>query len=226
MPNRGAVGIGDLAVVHRASDTVRVLNIFGGIQVIHCTIQLGVSVGLTAGHGIAIGITASDIAHGIQVHFTEGDFAQRTVILHDTSYRGHGVRILIGCSSRVVGIVDTACVLVLNLRCRFITGLVDGHGGLHTARSQQLGASRVAGGNISTVMGVVQRDHAAVVGFGDFDVITPLAQGCTCGAGMFHIRPIAVIARRGTGFHNKESSFIALRVIHCPAFDWVTGSIR
>src|SRR5699024_2810066 len=93
MPDGSAVCIGDLAVVHRASDTVRVLSIFGGVQVIHRTVQPGVSMGLTAGHGIAIGITATNIAHGIQINFTERDLPQHTVILHDAGYRGHGVRI-------------------------------------------------------------------------------------------------------------------------------------
>lgn len=119
--------------------------------------------------------------------------------------------------SRVVGIVDAACFLILNLRCGFITGLVDGHGGFYPAGSQQLGAARVAGGNISTVMGVVQCDHAVVVGFGDFDVVSPLAQRCTCGAGMFHIRPVAVITGRCTSFDNDELALIALGIIHLPA---------
>ena len=217
MPDRGAVGIGDLAVVHRASDTVRVLNIFGSVQVIHCTIQLGVSVGLTAGHGIAIGITATNIAHSIQINFTERYLPQHMVILHGTSYRGHGVRILIGCSSRVVGIVDTACVLVLNLRCWFITGLIDGDGGFHPTGSQQLGAARVAGGDVGTVMRVVQRDHAAIVSFGDFDVVAPLAQRRTCGTGMFHVGPIAVVAGRCTSFDDDELSLVPLGIIHLPA---------
>ena len=224
MPDGGAVGIGDLAVIYRAGNTVRVLNIFRSVQVIHRTVQPGVSMGLTVGHSIAIGITASDIAHGIQVHFTEGDFAQRTVILHDPGNRGHGVRIFVGCGSRVIGVVGTTCVLILDFIGRLLAGLVDGHGGLHTARSQQLGASRITGGDVGTVMGIVQRDHAAVVGFGDFDVIPPLAQGCTFGSGMLHIRPIAVVTGRCTSFDDDELSLVPLGIIHLPA-GIVFGSI-
>ena len=127
MPNGSAVCIGDFAVVHRASDTVRVLNIFGGVQVIHCTIQLGVSVGLTAGHGITIGITATNIAHSIQINLADGDFSQRTIILHDAGYRGHSVRIFVGCGSRVISVVGTTCVLILDFCGRLLVGLVDGH---------------------------------------------------------------------------------------------------
>ena len=224
MPDRGAVGIGDLAVVHRAGHAIRVLDVLGSIQVIHRTVQPGVSMGLTAGHGIAIGITATNIAHSIQIHFTERDFPQRTVILHDAGYRGHGVRIFVGCGLGIVSVVDTACILILNLCCGFITGLVDGHGGLYPAGSQQLGAARITGGDVGAVMSIVQRDHAAVVGFCDFDVIPPLAQGCTCGSGMLHIRPIAVVTGRCTSFDDDELALVALGVVHLPA-GIVFGSI-
>ena len=105
MPDGRAVGIGDLAVVHRAGHAVRVLDVLGGVQVIHRAIQLGVSMGLAAGHGIAIGIMAADIAHDIQIDLGQRDFSQHAVVLHDACPRGHGIAVLVGCGSRVIGVV-------------------------------------------------------------------------------------------------------------------------
>ena len=66
-------------------------------------------------------------------------------------------------------------------------------------------------------MRVVQRDHAAIVSFGDFDVVAPLSQRRTCSTGVFHIRPVAVIAGGGACFHDDELALIALGIIHLPA---------
>src|SRR5699024_2904409 len=116
-----------------------------------------------------------------------------------------------------VSVIDSSSVLILDLRCGFITGLVDRYSGFHAAGSQQLSAAGVAGGNISTVMSIVQRDHAAVVGFGDFDVVAPLAKGGTRSAGVFHVDPIAVVTGRRTSFDDDKLALIALGIIHLPA---------
>src|SRR5699024_7612723 len=108
---------------------------------------------------------------------------------------------------------DTSSVLILDLRCGFITGLVDRYSGFHAAGSQQLSAAGVAGGNIRTVMSIVQRDHAAVVGFGDFDIETPLAEWRACGTRIFHIRPDTVVTGRRTSFVDDDLPLIALSVI-------------
>ena len=164
--------------------------------------------GLTAGHGIAIGITASDITHGIQIYFTEGNFSQYPVILHDTGNRGHGVRILIGCGLRVVGIVGTACILVL---------VIDGDGGFHPFRREQLGASGILHSHICVVVAVVQGNHTAIIVFRNFNVIGPFPQGGTSGAGMLYIGPVAVVAGRRTSFYNDKLALVPLGIIHLPA---------
>src|SRR5699024_8748757 len=85
-----------------------------------------------------------------------------------------------------------------------------------------------AGGNISTVMGVVQSDHATVVGVGDIDVVSPLAQRRTCGAGMLHVGPIAVVAGEGAFFHDDELSLVLMCIMHLPAgivFGYIVSSV-
>src|SRR5699024_651668 len=41
VPDRVAVGVHDLAVVHRAADAVRVLDVLGGVQVVHRALDAG-----------------------------------------------------------------------------------------------------------------------------------------------------------------------------------------
>ena len=214
MPDGRAVGIGDLAVIHRTGHAIRVLNVLGSIQVIHRAVQPGVSVGLAAGHGITIGITATNIAHGVQIDLGQRNLSQHAVVLHDALHRGHGIAVLVGGGAGVVGVVSTACILVLHFGGRLVAGLVDSDGGLDAATGQQLGAAGVAGGNISTVMGVVQRDHTAVVGGGDLDIVPALAQRRSGSAGMFYIRPVAIIAGGGACFHDDEFALVALGVVH------------
>ena len=214
MPDRRAVGIGDFAVVHGAGHAIRVLDVLGSIQVIHRAVQPGIGMGLTAGHRVAVRVAAIHITHGIQIDLGQRDLSQHAVVLHDALHRGHGIAILVGGSAGVVGVVSTACILVLDLRCGFITRLVDGDSGLHPAGSQQLGSAGVAGGDVGTVMVVVQHDGAAVVGGGNLDVVSALAQRRSGSAGMFYIRPVAVIAGGGACFHDDELTLVPLGIVH------------
>lgn len=45
-----AIGIYDFGIVHDAGHTIRVGNILGGIQVVHCAVQRGIAVSGVACH--------------------------------------------------------------------------------------------------------------------------------------------------------------------------------
>ena len=50
VPEGIAVGIYDFGIIHNAGHTIRVGNILGGVQVVHCAVQHGITMGGVAGH--------------------------------------------------------------------------------------------------------------------------------------------------------------------------------
>ena len=94
MPDRVAAGICDFGVIDDAGNTVRVINILGGVQVVHGAFERSVAV---AARG--------QISGGIQVYFGERDIAEDAVVLHGVDIGVHGVGILVaGNTCRIGGI--------------------------------------------------------------------------------------------------------------------------
>ena len=106
MPEGVAVCIHDFGVVHYAGHAIGVRNIFGGVKVVHRAVQRGIAVSLPAGKGCAVGGAAAHIPHGIKVNLGDADFAQGTVVFHNTVRGGSGVAVLVGGFAAVVGAVN------------------------------------------------------------------------------------------------------------------------
>ena len=95
MPDGIAVCIHDFGIVHNAGHTVRMGDVLGSVEVVHGTVQRGVSV-------------ICNILHGVQVHLGNADFAQRAVIFHNAVRGGGGVAVLVGSFAAVVGAVSAS----------------------------------------------------------------------------------------------------------------------
>ena len=106
VPDGIAIGIHDFGIIHNAGHAVRVGDVLGGVEVIHGTVQRGVAVCLPAGKCRAVGCLAAHIAHCIQVHLGNADFAQGAVVFHHAVRGSHRVAVLIGGFTAVVGVVN------------------------------------------------------------------------------------------------------------------------
>ena len=213
VPDGIAIGIHDFGIIHNAGYAVRVGDVLGSIQVVHGTVQHSIAVCLPAGKCRAVGCLAAHIAHCIQIYLGNADLTQGAVVFHLAVCGSHRIAVLIGGFAAVVGVVNAGRFFILNLRSRSLAGFVNNNGGFYAAAGHQLGAALVGCQNIGAVVGIVQPKHRIIVGFGDFDVIGALAQGCACCAGVVDVRPVAKISGRGFGFHKDKLALIALGVI-------------
>ena len=204
MPDGIAIGIYDFGIVHDAGHTIRVGNILGGVQVVHCAVQ----------HGIAVSRIASNITLCIQINLGNADFAQRAVILHDAVRRSGGVAVLIGSLAAGIGGIAPGGIL---------GGVIDGDGGFYAAAGHQLCAALIASGNVCIVVTIAQPQDGIVVVSGNFHIVGALAQRRARRAGVVNVCPVAEIARGRFRLHNDESALIALRVVQCMAHRIVCG---
>ncbi len=201
VPEGVAVCIHDFGIIHNAGHTVWVGDVLGSVEVVHGTVQ----------HGIAV---IFNVLCSVQVHLGNADFAQGTVVFHNAVRGGGGVAVLVGSFAAVVGVVAAVRVLV---------HIGNRDSGFHAAAGHQLGAALVGCQDVGVVVGIIQPKHRIVVGFGDFDVIGALAQGCARCAGVVNVRPVTKIAGRGFGFHKDELALIALGVIQRVAHRVIDG---
>ena len=137
VPEGIAIGIYDFGIVHDAGHTIRVGNILGGIQVVHCAVQ----------RGIAVSGVACHIPLCIQINLRDADFAQRAVILHDAVRCRGGVAVLVGCLAAGVGGIAAGGIL---------WSAVNIDGGFHAAAGHQLCAALIASGNVGVVVTIAQ----------------------------------------------------------------------
>ena len=204
VPDRFAVGIYDFGIIHNAGHTIRVGNILGGVQVVHCAVQ----------HGIAVRSVACHIPLCIQINLRDADFAQRAVIFHDTVRRRGGVAVLIGSLAAGIGGIAPGGIL---------GGVIDGDGGFYAAAGRQLCAALIASGNVGIVVTIAQPQDRIVVVSRNFHIVGALAQRCARRAGMVNVCPVAEIPRGGLRLHKDEPALIALRVVQCMAHRVVCG---
>ena len=204
VPDGIAVCIHDFGVVHYAGHAVRMRNIFGGVEVIHRTVQRGIAVGLPAGKSCAVGGAAAHIPHGIKVNLGDADFAQGAVIFHNVVCWRDCVAVLIGRLAAIVGVISAAGVF---------GSVVNGNGSFYTCTGDKFGAAFVGSGNVGIVVSVVQPDYRIVAVLGDFDIVTALAQRSVGYAGMIDVCPIAKIACGRFGFHDDKLARITLCVV-------------
>ena len=204
VPEGIAVGIYDFGIIHNAGHTIRVGNILGGVQVVHCAVQ----------HGIAVSRTASNMTLCIQINLGDADFAQRAVILHDAVRRRGGVAVLIGSLAAGIGGIAPGGIL---------GGVIDGDGGFYAAAGHQLCAALIASGNVGIVVTIAQPQDGIVVVSGNFHIVGALAQRRARRAGMVNVCPIAEIPRGGLRLHKDEPALIALRVVQRMAHRVVCG---
>ena len=119
MPDGIAIGIYDFGIIHNAGHTIRVGNILGGVQVVHCAVQ----------HGIAVSSVACHIPLCIQINLRDTDFAQCAVILHDAVRSRGGVAVLIGSLAAGIGGIASGGILggvidfILSSACNLVAGL-------------------------------------------------------------------------------------------------------
>ena len=204
VPDRIAIGIYDFGIVHDAGHTIRVGNILGGIQVVHCAVQ----------HGIAVSSVACHIPLCIQINLRDTDFAQRAVIFHDTVRRRGGVAVLIGSLAAGIGGIAPGGIL---------GGVIDGDCGFYAATGNQFCAALIASGNVGVVVTIAQPQDGIVVVSGNFHIVGALSQRRARRAGMVNVCPVAEIPRGGLRLHNDEPALIALRVVQCMAYRVVCG---
>ena len=194
VPDGIAIGIYDFGIIHNAGQTIRVGNILGGVQVVHCAVQ----------HGIAVSNVAGHIPLCIQINLGDADFAQRAVILHDAVRRRGGVAVLIGSLAAGIGGIAPGSIL---------GGVIDGDGGFYAAAGHQRCAAPIASGNVGIVVTIAQPQDRIVVVSGNFHIVGALAQRCARRAGMVNVCPVAEIACGRFRLHNDEPALIALRVV-------------
>ena len=204
VPEGIAIGIYDFGIVHDAGHTIRVGNILGGVQVVHCAVQ----------HGIAVSSIASNITLCIQINLRDADFAQRAVILHDAVHRRGGVAVLIGSLAAGIGGIAPGGIL---------GGVIDGDCGFYAAAGHQLCAALIASGNVGIVVTIAQPQDGIVVARRNFHIVCALTQRRTRRAGVVNVCPVAEIPRGGLRLHNDEPALIALRVVQCMAHRVVCG---
>ena len=137
MPDGIAIGIYDFGIIHNTGHTIRVGNILGGVQVVHCAVQ----------HGIAVSSVACHIPLCVQIDLGNADFAQCAVILHDAVRSRGGVAVLIGSLAAGIGGIASGGIL---------GGVIDGDGGFYAAAGHQLCAALIASGNVGVVVTIAQ----------------------------------------------------------------------
>ena len=204
MPDGIAIGIYDFGIIHNAGHTIRVGNILGGVQVVHCAVQ----------HGIAVSSVACHIPLCVQINLGNADFAQRAVILHDAVRSRGGVAVLIGSLTAGIGGIAPGGIL---------GGVIDGDCGFYAAAGHQLCAALIASGNVGIVVTIAQPQDRIVVVSRNFHIVGALAQRRARRAGMVNVCPIAEIPRGGLRLHKDEPALIALRVVQCMAHRVVCG---
>ena len=207
VPDGVAVLIGDLAVIHNTAHTVGVKDVFCRVQIINGPFDVGFAMRRSS-FLISPFRCFWGEAQLIQIGFFQDDLAQNPVILEHIVLGNHGVAVLIVCEAGAVGHIGTAGILRL---------IIDGDGGFRAVAGQQLGAAGVAGDDVRVVVGVIQPNHCAVIGLGDFNSVSALAQRGTSITGLLNVRPVAIVAVRGFRFHDKEFAFVALGVVESTA---------
>ena len=208
VPDGVAVLIGDFAVIHHAAHTIGVANVFRCIQVVHRTLDTGFTMRVGAGHFPVLAILSHrGGAQLIQVGFRQDDLTQHAVVLEHIILGSHGVAVLVVCETSAVGHIGPTGILLLTM---------DRDRGFHPLTGQELGAAGVTDGNVGIVVSVIQPDHTAVIFFGDFNVVGPLAQRTTGFSGLLNVRPVTEITIRSLGFNENEFALIALGIIHRP----------
>ena len=191
VPEGITVGIHDFGIIHNTGYAVRMGDVLGSVEVVHGTVQRGVAV-------------ICNIFPGVQIHLGNADFAQSAVVFHLAVRGGGGVAVLVGGFSAVVGVISAG---------RIFGGAINGYGSFHATTGHQLGAALVGCQDVSVVIGIVQPKHRIIVGFGDFDIVTALAQRSVGHAGMIDVCPIAKIACGRFGFHDDKLARITLCVV-------------
>ena len=204
VPDGIVIGIYDFGIINNADHTIRVGNILGGVQVVYCAVQHGITMGSVAGH----------IPLCVQIDLGNADFAQRAVILHDAVRSRGGVVVLIGSLAAGIGGIAPGGIL---------GGVIDGDCGFYAAAGHQLCAALIANGNVGIVVTIVQPQDRIVVVSRNFHIVGALAQRCARRAGVVNVCPVAEIARGRFRLHNDESALIALRVVQCMAHRIVCG---
>ena len=184
MPDGAAVA-GDLGIIHHAGDAVRMLNVLSAVKVIYRAVQCGGAV-----------TAACQIFGGIQIGLAQHDLTQSAVILEHAVLGLHGAAVLVGGKTGGVGDV----------------GALSGFGGgidFHrdgTVCCFHQNTACVFSQNVSIVIGIVEGDGTAVPG--QADIVGPLAEVRTGGAGILHICPVAVVTAGGIVFNNKELAVV------------------
>ena len=204
VPDGIAIVIYDFGIIHNAGHTIRVGNILGGVQVVHCAVQ----------QGIAVSRIVSNITLCIQINLGNADFAQRAVILHDAVRSRGGVAVLIGSLAAGIGGIAPGGIL---------GGVIDGDCGFYAAAGHQLCAALIASGNVGIVVTIAQPQDRIVVVSGNFHIVGALAQRRARRAGVVNVSPIAEIPRGGLRLHKDEPALIALRVVQCMAHRVICG---
>ena len=204
VPDGIAIVIYDFGIVHNADHTIRVGNILGGVQVVYCAVQHGITMGSVAGH----------IPLCVQIDLGNADFAQRAVILHDAVFCRGGVAVLVGCLAAGIGGIAPGGIL---------GRVIDGDCGFYAAAGHQLCAALIASGNVGIVVTIAQPQDGIVVVSGNFHIVGALAQRRARCAGMVNVCPVAEIPCGGLRLHKDEPALIALRVVQCMAHRVVCG---
>ena len=194
MPDRVAVSVHDLGIIHHTRNAVRVLDVLGGVQIVHHALNAGGAVqgGVGTFHGL------------VQIRLGQHDLADHAVIGKLAADRRIGVRILIVRQPDAVSGIGAGGILWLVVQC-------DGNG-VAFRRAQQ-GPAAVGGAGVRIVILVGQVDDRAVVVPGDGERIGPFALHLPSRAGLGDVRPVAVVAFRGAGLRDDKLALIALGVI-------------
>ena len=108
VPEGITIGIYDFGIIHNTGYAVRMGDVLGSIQVVHSTVHHSIAVCLPAGKSRAVCCFAAHIAHCVQVHLGNADFAQGAVVFHHAIRGGGGVAVLIGSLAAVVGAVSAS----------------------------------------------------------------------------------------------------------------------
>ena len=144
VPDGGAVGIYDFGVVHHTRNAVRVLDILGGIQVVHRALDAGSTVqgGVGTFHGL------------VQIRLGQHDLTDCAVVGKLARNRCAGVRILIVRQPGAVSGIGAGCIL----RC-----VIQRNGyGVAFRRAQQ-GSAAVGRADVSVVVTVGQINDRSII---------------------------------------------------------------
>ena len=147
-----ALSIRDFGIIHDTGNAIRVRDGICGVQIVHSTLQCGISVA-----------ARRQIPRGVQIDFRQQNIAEDTVILHLVGIRVHGVGIFVAGDACGIGGIGLVCLAVAKF---------DGN---NTLACVNKSSAAISCGDVGIVVGVAQPNRLAVQCFGDFKGIRPLA---------------------------------------------------